>query len=127
MAMTATIALVPASTAKIGQEINATLTISNSGGAVVNVTQIDPLVFQTGAPVGAIACATYATAAISGNSQGKTTLPVAASGSITVPFTVKFHAPSAASSTYSVGAVCYSDDGSVFSPTVATITVSTVS
>ena len=59
----------------------------------MNVTQIDPLAYQTGAPVGAIACASFALAAVSGNSQGKTSLPVAASGSITVPLRLSFMHP----------------------------------
>jgi len=124
MAMTATIASVPASAAKIGQEINYALTISNSGGATVNVNVIDPLVYVTGAPVGSIACSSYAIQnSISGAAGPKVVLPVAASGSIVVNFTVKIFA----AGSYSVGAVCYSDDGSVFSPTAATMAITVVS
>lgn len=123
MAMTATIASVPASASKIGQEVNYALTVSNSGGAIVNVNYVDPLVYITSAPAASIACASYAVQAVSGNSGPKTVTAVAAGGSTVINFTVKFFV----AGSFSVGAVCYSDDGSVFSPTAATMTVTVVS
>lgn len=124
MAMSATISVSP-STAKVNQEVVATLTVSNSGGSAVNVTSIDPSAFQTSIGAAAKACSPvgYQTS-LSGVAGPPIRVSVAASGSTIFVFSYKFFAPSTNSSTYDVGAVVTSDDGSVFSPTAATVTVS---
>lgn len=123
MAMTATISALP-TTVLINQPSNMTLTISNSGGAAVNVTGIQPTVIPTGA--------TFAAAGV-GVPAISVGVPVSvpASGSLVFPFSVVFFAPStgpigAGNGTYSVGAVCETSDGSVFSPTAATVTVNPI-
>lgn len=122
MAMTATIAVSP-STAKINQDIKATLTVSNSAGVAVNVTRIQPFIRQTNSNADDNASSSVSLPAMSGTSGPPISVSVAASGSTVFVFYVRAFAPSTNSSTYDVGAVCYSDDGSVFSPTAATVTV----
>lgn len=127
MAMTATIACLP-KTAKNNQPVTATLTVSNSGGSTVNVTSVTPLAFETGAvaadkPNAAVAFGT----GTSGISGPPIRVPVTASGTAVLVFQVTFFAASTNSSTYDVGAVLTSDDGSVFSPTADTVTVTQIS
>lgn len=124
MALSATIAVSP-STVLINQNSVATLTISNSGGANVNVTGVSPQVVFTGAPNyeinGGVAVSNVPLSA-------GTNVVVPAGGSLILPFNVVCFSPStgpigAGSGTYNVGAVCQTSDGSVFSPTAATLTV----
>lgn len=127
MAMSATIAVSP-STATVNQEVVATITVSNSGGSTVNVTQVDPLAFQTGVSAGSIPSAAvgYQNSA-SGYAGAKQLTPVAASGTALIILSYKFFAPSASGSTYDIKPILYSDDGSVFAPTAATVTVNKAS
>lgn len=118
MAMSATIALSSA-TAKINQVITATLTISNSGGSPVNVTSIQPVLKLTGAPSNDFPAANAGVASL-GPGENVT---VPAGGTLVMPFGAVFFA-SSGSTTYDVGAVCQSNDGSIFSPTAATVTIS---
>ncbi len=125
MAMTATIASIPASTAVIGQPITMVLTISNSSGSAVHMTNIAPYALATGATN-----PTINTPVSFGpiNFGPNANLTVPASGSLSLSFQATFHAPSSGvlseiAQTYSIGATCYSDDGSVFIPTADTITV----
>lgn len=123
MAMTATISALP-TTVLINQPSNMTLTISNSGGAAVTVVGIQPTAIPTGATNAS--CGIGVPAISSGFN-----VSVPASGSLVFPFSVVFFAPStgpigAGSGTYSVGAVCETSDGSVFSPTAATVTVNPI-
>lgn len=121
--MTATISLSP-STATVNQEVVATLTVSNSGGSTVNVTSIDPTASQTSAVAAALACSPVGfQTSLSGSGGPKVSVPVAGSGSTIFVFSYKFFAPSTNSSTYSCSAVIASDDGSVFAPSAATVTV----
>lgn len=126
MAMTATISLNP-STMNIGQQTAATLTISNSGGADVIMTSIEPTCIFTGAlPQQTAACALGRCETGPGLNQ---TVP--AGGTLIYTFTVNFFFPSTGiygtgSGTYSVGANCQSNDGSRFIPTAATITVNPI-
>lgn len=126
MAMTATISVSP-STVLINQLVNAVITISNSAGSPVNVTGIAPYAFFTGssAPydpsinIGAI------------NLGNGVNLSVPASGSLTFPFSFVAFASSTnpyntGNGTYSISAICNASDGSIFSPTAATVTVNSI-
>ena len=125
MAMTATIASVPTSTAVVEQSITMVLTISNSAAGAVNMTSIVPYAQATGSVASVIN---------SGVSFGQinfgpnANLAVPAGGDLIITFPVTFHGPSSGvlsetALTYDIGATCYSDDGSVFKPTADTITV----
>jgi hypothetical protein len=125
MAMTATIASNPTSTAVVNQPVTMILTISNSGSSVVNMTSVMPYALSTDGVKSVIN---------TGLSFGKVNfgpnanLAVPPSGSLVLSFPVTFFAPSSGVlsdvvQTYSIGATCYSDDGSVFIPTADTITV----
>lgn len=123
--MTATIATNPDATAVVEQPVTCVLTISNSGGSAVHMTSIAPYAFSTG---GVTPVTNSAVSFGQVNFGPNANLTVAASGSLVVTFPVTFHAPSSGVLsttvlTYSVGATCYSDDGSVFVPSVDTITV----
>ncbi len=125
MAITASIAL-NTSTALANQVVNATLTVSNSGGAAVLVTGIQPVVNPNGQTVQSVATQ---------NGQapfgGAFNQSVAASGSTAFYFSVVPNAPTTsyglaepASLVYSIGATVYTNDGSVTAATPATLTVS---
>lgn len=125
MAITAEIALSSA-TCKAEQKVTATVTVSNSGAATVYVTGIYGTVTPTGATNGSVA------AVVGGVPLGGAfTSSVAASGSTTFSFDVCPHAPNTsygilaepASYVYDVGAVVYTSDGSITSPTATTLTV----
>lgn len=127
MAMTATIAVNP-STVNINQNVAVALTVSNSGGSPVNMTGIVPTAFFTGAPAIDKAAGGAALGQPQlGQSGANVTVP--AGGSLVFNWNVVFFAPSTrpvysgSGGTYDVGAICYSNDGSVFSPTAATVTV----
>lgn len=118
MAMTASIALSSATSVK-NQQVLATLTISNSAGSAVTVTGIRPTALFTGAPSNdPAACALGMPVFSPGFS-----VSVPASGSLKFTFGVVGFI-STGTGTFSIGAICNSNDGSVFSPTVTTLTVS---
>ncbi len=124
MAITATIAL-SSSTIKSAQKTTATLTVSNSGGADVLVTGIQTLCMPSGQTVQSVAASSGVPPWGGGFPQ-----TVAASGSTNFSWDVVPHAPTTsaglaqgASYAYDIGAVVYTNDGSVTSPTVATVTV----
>jgi len=126
MAMTATISLSP-STVQINQQINATITVSNSGGSAVNVTSIQMQSKFTGGSQENVGCAFG-----SPNLGPAAATSVAASGSTVFPVPLVFFAPSTGpigtgSGTFDVGCIIQSSDGSVFSPTAATVTVNPIS
>lgn len=119
MAMTASITLNPSS-ATVGKPVSAILTISNSGAAAVNVINISPLVYPTS---GSPATSTASAVSVGDLPLGPNTIiSVPASGSLSFTFVCSFFAPSG-SSTYSVGANCYTSDGASFVPTPATISI----
>lgn len=125
MAMTATIASNPASTAVTEQPVTMVLTISNSGASVVHMTAIVPYAQPTGS-VKSVMNSGVSFGQI--NFGPNSNLAVPAGGSLVVTFPVTFHAPSSGylsdvALTYDIGATCYSDDNSVFVPTADTITV----
>lgn len=127
MAMTATIALSPSSTVLTEQKLTASVTVSNSGASAVNITGIQGNAIATGATA-----ATYNSGVSIGtvNTGPNAILSVPAGGTLVKTFDLRFHGPQSGSLTsgsfsdgFSVSALCSSDDGSVFSPTAATITV----
>lgn len=125
MAITATIALSSA-TCVAEQKVTATLTVSNSGAATVLVTGIAPSVTPHSATNGSVSVGIGGVAL-----GGAFTSTVAASGSTKFSFDVVPHAPitsynigsEPSSFVYDVGAVIATSDGSLTSPTVATLTV----
>lgn len=119
MAMTATIDVSPA-TCEVNFPLVATVTISNSGGSAINVTSITLNSKLTGAPSNDYAACALGQPFLGGGA----TISVPASGSLTFKMGVVFFRDSG-STTYDVGAICTSSDGSVFSPTADTVTVST--
>lgn len=118
MAMTATISANTA-TAKVNKEVVLTLTVSNSGGSAINLTNVTPTCIQTGAPSNDPAPANFGLAPLGPGLP----ISVPASGSLVLKYGVVFFGPGYGT-TYSIGAICNSSDGSVFSPTAATVTVS---
>lgn len=124
MAITAAITLSSA-TCAAEQKVTATCTVSNSGGAAVNVTAINPLLTPTGATQRSVSAAIGVPPI-----GGAFTVSVAASGSTAFNFDVVPHAPSSgygnaepASLVYDVGAVVYTSDGSLTNATTTTLTV----
>jgi hypothetical protein len=128
MAVTASIAL-GSSTLYPEQQTTATLTVSNSGGAAVLVTGIQPTCTPSGLTNQAVAVAL-------GNPPfgGAFNQSVAASGSTTFSFGVVAHAPTSgyglaepSQQLYSVGATVYTNDGSVTVATPSTLTINSPS
>lgn len=125
MAMTATIATNPATTAVTEQLVTCVLTISNSAAYPIDMTAVVPYVLSTGGVKSVINTGVSIGAINFGPGAAKT---VPASGTLVITFPVTFHAPSSGilanvTETYDVGATCYSNDASVFIPTAATITI----
>lgn len=123
MAMTATIAL-SKSSASVEMPVNAAITISNSGGAAVNITSCVGSVVNTSPSPGS------PSVAIGTVAQGPgINLSVPASGTLILSYSLIAHAvsPAAGSGTYSVGAAITGSDGSSFAPTPATLTVTAIS
>lgn len=117
MAMSATIAL-SKSTASVNMPVNAAVTISNSGGAAVTVTSMQPSMITTGFANDGLPAALGVTALGPGIN-----LVVPAGGSLILGYTVVAFAVPSQSGTYSLGAAISTSDGSNFSPTPATLTV----
>lgn len=120
MAMTCTISL-GAATLIASQSTQATLTVSNSGASAVNVLQVSPTANATGAltndtPPVALGLPFVGPGAV---------VIVPPSGSIAFSFGVTPLA-SSGSGTYSIGAVVNCSDGSVISPTAATLTATSI-
>lgn len=125
MAMTATIASNPVSSAVVEQPITMSLTISNSGANVVRMVNVVPYALSTGGVKSVINTGVSFDLIPFGPNAN---VAVPAGGTLVLTFQVKFHAPSSGIlsttvQTYDIGATCYSDDLSVFAPTVDTITV----
>jgi len=126
MALTATIALSP-STVQINQKVTATVTITSTGAATT-ITGLAPYALYTGSS------APYAPAVAYGQpnlQSSNTQTAIAASGTSVIPFDLTFFAPSTGllstgSGTYDVGCQITALDGSVFHPTVATVTVNNI-
>lgn len=126
MAMTATITTSPATTAYTEADCTGVLVVSNSSAYPVNILNVVPYVKPTSGSVGTINTG-VSIGPVSNGPNVNLTVPASSSLTVTFPFTV--HAPSngilgTGSGTYDVGATIYSNDGSVFSPTAATLTVS---
>lgn len=123
MAITASIALSP-STVVINQPVNGVVTVSNSGGASVNVLSLTPTAIPTGgtASLNALSCG-FGDAPLSPGF----TVAVAASGTLKIPVSYVFYTPSTASTTYTLGASVVTSDGAVTAASTATVTVNALS
>lgn len=128
MALTATISL-SQSTVTIHEPTVATLTVSNSGGAAVNMSQITPRINFTGDSATEDASSVGVTNSVLINPANQS---VPAGGSTIYSFQLVVHAPSTGvdglgTGTYDVSAQCYGADGSSFKPSsAATLTVNPV-
>lgn len=126
MAMSATISVNP-STVLINQQVNVIVTIANSGGSAVSVTSIAPFGFLTGSAIPYHPALNFG--AINLGPGVSTSVP--ASGSLSFPVSLIVFSPSTGqygggSGTFSISAICGASDGSVFSPTAATLTVNPI-
>lgn len=126
MAITAAVTLSAATATSPNGQVIATVTVSNSGGAAVNVTGITPAITPSGI-VGAPACIDAGVVPL-GPQQ---TVSVAASGSTTFPFKVVALGPQSGAGNanpttqvFTIGATVYTDDGAVTQATTASLTVS---
>lgn len=124
MAKTAVVTLSP-STAVINQPVSAVVTVTNGDGTDVNVTGVTPTAFATGLAVatGPISCG-----------AGDVPLPIGSTvnvantgGTLAIPYSMVFFAPSTASTTYSCGAYVSLSDGTLISATIATVTIAGLS
>lgn len=125
MAITATMA-VSSATPKSGQRVACTVTVSNSGGADVNVTAIVPLLTPTGGTRRDVAgCVGVPMLG------GAFSVSVAAGGSSKFSWDVLAHSPitsygvgaEPASYVYDVGALIHTSDGAITAATTTTLTV----
>ncbi len=129
MAMSATLAISP-STVLSQQQINCTLTVTNSGTATVNVTSIVPQILTPGTttPVPGYSGMPFL-------SPGAATSVPPSNGTRVFTWNdVAYSSPmrlggngfawDPSSNSYSITCIVTSDDGSVFSPTAQTVTVS---
>lgn len=121
MALSATISVSPASVT-VEQSAVATVVISNSGGSAVLMTSCLLRSNLTGTPA-----AKDATSAAFGDAPLSAGFPISvpASGSLTLRIPVIYHQPSGLT-TFDLSANIESNDGSNFSPTAATITVTPI-
>ena len=123
MAMSATISVSP-SAVQINQKVTATITVSNSGSSAVTVEGIRLYANYTGGSSAPHTSVAYGQPNLSAGA----TVSVAASGSTVFPVDLVFFAPSTGllsdgSGTFDVSAQIDSDDGSVFHPTAALVSV----
>ena len=122
MAISAAVTL-SKSSASVNMPVVATVTITNSGGAAVTVTSIQPIVQTTNfandglpAAIGVIAQGPGINLAVPGSS-----------GTLALGYSLVGFAPAPASGTYTVGALVYTSDGSVTSASTASLTVTALS
>lgn len=127
MAMTATLVVSPA-TVIINQAISCSLTVSNSGGAAVNVLSVQPNAIVHGSsPVDYVEASALGVV----NLGPGAVVTVPASGSVVYGFSVVFFAPStgpigAGTGTFDIGALVSTSDGSNFTPTAQSVTVNPI-
>ena len=120
MAMTASIALSSA-TCYTGGTINVLLTVSNSGASAVKVTNITPIVEPHSDTKDSVAVSVGVPALGPG-----ITVSVPASGSLVFPWSVIPFSPVSSNQGTQIldlGALCTSDDGSLFAASTTTLTV----
>ena len=126
MAMSATISCSP-STVVTEQKCTASVTVTNTSSVPVTLTGLQGYVLPTGG--GASLYSTgVSISPVNLTGPNVSVVVPGSSGTAVVTFDVKFHAPStgylsSGTGTFDVGCVCYSNDGSVFSPTATTVTV----
>jgi hypothetical protein len=127
VAITASIALSSA-TAKNEQTVAVTLTVSNSGGAIVNVNSVAPTCVPSGLTSQSVAVAL-------GVPQVAGAFPsaVPASGTLTYTWGVTPHAPTniqglaeGASYVYTLGATVLTNDGSITAASTSDLTVTPI-
>lgn len=118
MALTAVVTL-PLSTVQVEQKCNAVVTVSNSGGSPVGITDMLPTARETGDPVSEDA----SSVAISRITPGINNM-VPAGGSAVFNFGFNVHGPFA--TTYAIGAQLQASDGQQVTATTATLTVTAV-
>lgn len=117
MAISAVVTLNPAGPVPIATEIQAKITISNSGAAELAVSNAVPLIKPSAQASDAPTFSQNASkVAIPANS------PVPASGSLVLTFPVVFNSGTGLS-TNSIGCLLYMADGSLVSATPATISI----
>lgn len=126
MAITALVTSTPA-TALINQDVKCTLTITNSTSSIATVSYVRPTSIFTGAS------APMPSAVGSGvaNLGPGSTVTIAASGTLVVPFDQVYFAPStgplgAGFGTYSIGATIGFTDGTQINATTAAVFVNPI-
>lgn len=127
MAITASVSL-SQSTVTIHEPLQVAVTVSNSGGAPVTMNTITPRVIFTGDGVTEDASSISTHEVLLGPLFNSV---VPAGGSTIFNFPLVVHAPSTGvlgtgTGTYSVNCIIYGADGSVTTPTAATLTVNPV-
>lgn len=129
MALTASLSL-NMTTATVNQQINGSLTISNSGGSPVSVSQLLPHARKTGSSLQDLNTGVAVTGPQLGPNYPNS---VPAGGSLVFPLSYTFFSPSSslagtgyADGTFDCRCLCYGADGSVFSPTAAMVTVNPI-
>lgn len=128
MALSATIAVSPG-TVQVNQKVTATVSFTSTSSSAVTVTGMQPYALYTGASVNAIPVSVnFGLPNLQANNSQ---ISIAASGTATIPFDMVFFAPStgllsAGAGTFDVGCQCQTSDGSVFHPTVTTVTVNNI-
>lgn len=122
MSLSATVTL-NKSSAQVGQVIRAFITVSNSGAAAVSILDISPQLKQTGNTF-PLDRSSYGAGPVAqpGN------IPVPAGGSEIFTMDIAFYTPSfildgAVQTTYDVGCLISAQDGSLFTPTPATVSI----
>ena len=126
MALSATMSLNGISSAVVGQVVNAVITVSNSNANATSILYIIPQIFQTGNSL-PVDRSSYGGGPVAQPGQ----IPVPAGGSEIFVMPIAFYTPSlildgAIQTSYTVGCLIAGSDGSVFSPTPVTISITGV-
>jgi hypothetical protein len=126
MSLSASISLNGISNAQVGQIVNAVITVSNSNVSATSVLYILPQIFQTGNSL-PVDRSTWSGGPVAGVGN----IPVPAGGSEIFVMPIVFQTPSlildgAIQTTYTIGCLIAGSDGSVFSPTPVTISITGV-
>lgn len=117
MAITAVVTLNPPGPVPIGTELQALVTISNSGAAEVFITNVAPLIYSTAEPSDSASFSQNA-----GRVLIPALSPVSPGGSLKLTFPVIFSSGTGLN-TNSVSCLIYGSDGSLTAATPATISI----
>jgi hypothetical protein len=125
MALSATMSL-NVSSAPVGQVVTPVITVSNSNASATSILYIIPQIYQTGNTLPLDKSAFGA-----GPVANPGAVPVPAGGSEAFIMPVAFYTPSiildgAIQTTYTIGCLIAGSDGSVFSPTPVTVSITGV-